>query len=210
MDIGFIGTGNVGKALAQLFVHAGHHVVMSHRHSVESLDPLIEKLGVNASAGTIAEAVKQPLVVLAVPFNAVRELPAPFPGDPIILDVTNYFPNRDGNIMNLEKHEEATSQFVARQLQSKKVVKGFNTIAMARITAMPRPTGDPQRIAVPIAGDDKQAKNTVKDLIDQIGFDPYDLGGLADSLPAQSDGPLFISVGTKAEIAQRLKDARAK
>nr|WP_258457783.1 NADPH-dependent F420 reductase [Schleiferilactobacillus harbinensis] len=204
MDIGFIGTGNVGKALAQLFVHAGHHVVMSHRHSVESLSPLIEKLGVNASAGTIAEATKQDLVVLAVPFFAVRELPAPFPNDPIILDVTNYFPNRDGNIMNLQKHEEATSEFVARQLQSKKVVKAFNTIAMARITAMPRPTGDPRRIAVPVASDNKHAKATVIDLIDQIGFDAYDLGDLKDSLPAQSDGPLFISVGTKKDIAQRL------
>lgn len=51
MDIGFIGTGNVGKALAQLFVHAGHHVVMSHRHSVESLSPLIEKLGGQRQCG---------------------------------------------------------------------------------------------------------------------------------------------------------------
>lgn len=208
MKIGFIGTGNVGKALAQLFTHAGNDVVMSHRHSVDSLKPLIDKLGPRATAGTIEEAAEQDLVVLAVPFFAIRELPVPFPNDPIILDVTNYFPNRDGSIMNLEKHEEATSEFVARQLHSDKVVKAFNTIAMARITSLPKPAGNARRIAVPIASDNADAKATVVKLIDAAGFDTYDLGSLRDSIIAQSDGPLFISVGTKADMTARLANIK--
>ena len=93
MSIGIIGSGNVGRALGQLFSHVGEQVILSHRHGVASLAPVIAEMRSTVEAGTVAEAANQDIVVLAVPFNALDELPAQVKADAVVIDATNYFPH---------------------------------------------------------------------------------------------------------------------
>lgn len=202
MKIGMIGSGNVGQVLTQLCVQAGNEVVIAHRGSVDALEDLARVLG--AEAGTVEQAEAQEIVVLAVPFLAIKALPAPLAQDPIIIDATNYFPDRDAWIAEIERHKKTTSQVVAEHFQSSKVVKAFNTIGMTVLARLAQPEQPVDRIAVPYAGDDEQAKKVVASLIWTIGFEPFDLGGLATSFPAQADGPLFLVNETAPVLRQHL------
>ena len=200
MSIGIIGSGNVGRALGQLFSHVGEQVILSHRHGVASLAPVIAEMRSTVEAGTVAEAANQDIVVLAVPFNALDELPAQVKADAVVIDATNYFPSRDGERADLTSHQIASSQLVAQHFGTKKVVKAFNTIAMTKIRSLAKPNHPAGRIAIPIAGDDATAKQTVAALIEKIGFDVVDLGDLANSYPAQADGPLFLFTGNADQV----------
>ncbi len=202
MKIGMIGSGNVGQVLTQLFVQAGNEVVIAHRGAVDALEDLARVLG--AEAGTVEQAEAQEIVVLAVPFLAIKALPEPLAQDPIIIDATNYFPDRDAWIAEIERHKKTTSQIVAEHFQSSKVVKAFNTIGMTVLARLAQPEQPVDRIAVPYAGDDEQAKKVVASLIWTIGFEPFDLGGLATSFPAQADGPLFLVNETAPVLRQHL------
>ncbi|WP_432365473.1 NADPH-dependent F420 reductase [Lacticaseibacillus paracasei] len=202
MKIGMIGSGNVGQVLTQLFVQAGNEVVIAHQGSVDALEDLARVLG--AEAGTVEQAEAQEIVVLAVPFLAIKALPEPLAQDPIIIDATNYFPDRDAWIAEIERHKKTTSQIVAEHFQSSKVVKAFNTIGMTVLARLAQPEQPVDRIAVPYAGDDEQAKKVVASLIWTIGFEPFDLGGLATSFPAQADGPLFLVNETAPVLRQHL------
>ena len=192
MKIGMIGSGNVGQVLTQLFVQAGNEVVIAHRGSVDALEDLARILG--AEAGTVEQAEAQ----------EIKALPAPLAQDPIIIDATNYFPDRDAWIAEIERHKKTTSQVVAEHFQSSKVVKAFNTIGMTVLARLAQPEQPVDRIAVPYAGDDEQAKKVVASLIWTIGFEPFDLGGLATSFPAQADGPLFLVNETAPVLRQHL------
>ncbi|WP_033572139.1 NADPH-dependent F420 reductase [Lacticaseibacillus rhamnosus] len=200
MSIGIIGSGNVGRALGQLFSHVGEQVILSHRHGVASLAPVIAEMRSTVEAGTVAEAANQDIVVLAVPFNALDELPAQVKADAVVIDATNYFPSRDGERADLTSHQIASSQLVAQHFGTKKVVKAFNTIAMTKIRSLAKPNQTAGQIAIPIAGDDTAAKQTVTALIEKIGFDVVDLGDLANSYPAQADGPLFLFTGDADQV----------
>ncbi|MFR7699943.1 MAG: NADPH-dependent F420 reductase, partial [Lacticaseibacillus paracasei] len=157
-----------------------------------------------AEAGTVEQAEAQEIVVLAVPFLAIKALPEPLAQDPIIIDATNYFPDRDAWIAEIERHKKTTSQIVAEHFQSSKVVKAFNTIGMTVLARLAQPEQPVDRIAVPYAGDDEQAKKVVASLIWTIGFEPFDLGGLATSFPAQADGPIFLVNETAPVLRQHL------
>lgn len=165
-----------------------------------SLAPVIAEMRSTVEAGTVAEAANQDIVVLAVPFNALDELPAQVKADAVVIDATNYFPSRDGERADLTSHQIASSQLVAQHFGTKKVVKAFNTIAMTKIRSLAKPNQPAGRIAIPIAGDDATAKQTVAALIEKIGFDVVDLGDLANSYPAQADGPLFLFTGNADQV----------
>lgn len=120
MTIGIIGSGNVGRALGQLFSHVGEQVIISHRHGVASLAPVIAEMRSTVEAGTVADAAKQDIVVLAVPFNALPELPTSVDPKTIIIDATNYYPSRDGDQSALAAHQVTSSELIAKHFDTKK------------------------------------------------------------------------------------------
>ena len=121
------------------------------------------------------------VVLLAIPFHAIRSLdPRLFHGK-VVLDANNYYPDRDGAIPELDARQETTSGLVARHLEGAKVVKFFNAILQEDILPDARPRGSADRRALPLAGDDAQAKRLASELVDQFGYDPVDAGSLADS-----------------------------
>ena len=77
MDIGIIGSGNIGANAARLFARAGHEVAISNSRGPESLQDLVDEIGQNARAATVEEAADFGEVVLvAIPFFASDTLPA--------------------------------------------------------------------------------------------------------------------------------------
>ncbi|KRL00580.1 NADPH-dependent F420 reductase [Liquorilactobacillus capillatus] len=203
MKIGFIGGGHVAQVLAKLFIEAGHTVVLTNKHGLERLQPVVERLGSQAQVGNLAEVVRQDLVVLAVPYKALFELDTQLLEGKNVIDATNYFPHRDGDIAELREHRLGTTQLMARHFEGATFVKAFNTIPVADLArlAVAKKT---KKVALPLAGDDLPLKQKVAALIREIGFTAYDVGSLADSPKMQSDTPVFLFVGDEKELSKKI------
>jgi predicted dinucleotide-binding enzyme len=206
MRIGIIGSGNIGGTLARLLAGAGHEVVLANSRGPESLAGLVAEIGPAATAATPAGAAAAgDVVVLAVPFGVqYPDMPIGGLAGKVVVDATNYYAGRDGAFPDLASGATTSSELVAAALPGAKVVKAFNTIHFRHLANDGLPAGTPGRRAIPIAGDDAAAKGTVAALIDQIGFDSYDVGPLASGRRFDPGTPLFNVALTRDEVAAAL------
>ena len=85
-------------------------------------------------------------------------------------------------------------------LAGARVVKAFNTLYASWLGEEGRPAGTPARTGIPLAGDDHDAKRVVSGLIDEIGFDAVDLGGLAAGRRFQPGAALYAVQLTRSQI----------
>jgi predicted dinucleotide-binding enzyme len=190
--LGLIGSGNIGSAIARLAVAAGYDVVLSNRRGPDSLAELVAELGPKARAATPAEAAAAgDLVVVTVPLHAYRTVPVAELRGKVVIDTNNYYPERDGNIAELDDESTTVSELLQAHLPDSFVVKGFNNIYSEHIPTLARPSGDPERSALAIAGDDAEAKRTVTGFLDALGYDAYDAGPLAEGWRYQRDTPAY-------------------
>lgn len=191
--LGFIGSGQIGSALARLAVASGINVVMSNSRGPRTLAELVAGLGVRARAATPAEAAGAGDLVLAcLPLKAYVQLPATALAGKAVIDVMNYIPDRDGRIPELDTGALTSSTLVQGHLPGCRVVKAFNNIEFRTLLTLARPSGAADRSALPITGDDDDAKAQVASLLDTLGYDPVDIGTLADSWRYQPGTPLFV------------------
>jgi 8-hydroxy-5-deazaflavin:NADPH oxidoreductase len=211
MRIGILGSGHIGRTLAALWVWAGHEVALSNTRGPDTLREVVEDLGERAHAMTAADAAAfGGVVVLAVPFIRYRDLPVEQLASKIVIDTSNYYPDRDGHFDELDSGESTSSEVIAAALPGARVVKAINTMYWERLRAAGQPHGSHGRLAIPIAGDDAEAKSVVSQLLDEIGFDPVDTGSLRDGGRRQQPGSAIYNVPlTRAGIEQRL-DAASK
>ena len=190
--LGIIGSGNIGSAVARLAVAAGMNVVIANSRGPETLQELIAELGPPASAGTVENAAKLgDAVVLSIPLKAVPALPEGLLRGKLVLDTSNYYPSRDGRIPELVENTLTSSELVERQLPGARYVKAFNNITAAHIPTLARPSGAGDRSALPIAGNDAQAKVEAAAIIDRLGFDTVDAGTLAESWKFEPETPAY-------------------
>lgn len=183
MRIGIIGSGHIGHALAVRFAAAGHRVMVSNSRGPDTLTDLVASIPGEVLAGTVPEAAGfGEVVAVAIPLRAIGDLPPePFAGK-LVVDANNYFPQRDGHIPELDADQTTSSELLASRLPGARVVKAFNTVYFRRLLDDSHPElPAAERLAIPVAGDDPDAKRTVIDLIDQIGFTGVDAGTLAES-----------------------------
>ncbi|MDQ8046934.1 MAG: NAD(P)-binding domain-containing protein [Solirubrobacteraceae bacterium] len=187
LTVGTIGAGSVAQAIAAHAVRAGHRVILSNSRGPESLAGLVEELGPNASAGTVAEAARADLVILAVRWEQVPEAVAEVDWDGrVVVDTTNHMDGED------------SPERLAALLPGAHVVKAFNTL-YARVTKLD-PVRDGGRLIVFLAGDDGGAKATTAGFIDSLGFAPVDLGDARAQRLMQFDGgPLSALHAVKLE-----------
>jgi predicted dinucleotide-binding enzyme len=170
----------------------GHEVVLSNSRGPETLADLVAKLGDGASAATAAQAAADAdLVVVAVPLKNYQQLPADALAGRVVADANNYYPQRDGQIAELDDGSTTSSELLARQLPGAHVVKAFNTIYFVHLAEGGQPAGTPGRRAVAIAGDDAQAKQKVAALLDEFGFEAVDAGPLAEGRRFQPGTPAY-------------------
>jgi predicted dinucleotide-binding enzyme len=205
--IGLIGAGHIGSQVARLAVANGYDVVISNSRGPETLADLVKELGPRARAATAKEAAQLgEIVVVTVPLKAYKTVPVePLVGK-VVLDTNNYYPQRDGQIPELDREEVTTSELLQRHLPKSKVVKAFNHIYAAQLTEHGQPAGSANRRALVIAGDDAEAKATVSKLHDQFGFDTVDVGPLKDSWRIQRDTPGY---GPRRNAQELKKDLEA-
>ncbi|GAA1673038.1 NAD(P)-binding domain-containing protein [Glycomyces endophyticus] len=191
--LGIIGAGMIGSNLARLAVAAGLDVVIANSRGPETLADLVAELGPRARAATAEDAaLAGDLVVATIPLNAYETLPAKALADKTVLDTLNYYPQRDGRIAVLDANERTTSELVQRHLAHSRVVKAFNNLAFFSIANLARPSGSPERSALPIAGDDAAANAEAAALLDLLGFDAVDTGSLADSWRSEPGTPVYV------------------
>ena len=206
--IGLIGAGHIGSQLARAAVAHGHDVVLSNSRGPETLADLVAELGPSARAGTPAEAAEAAdIAVVTTPVHAIGSVPAaPLAGKPVI-DTNNYYSQRDGVIPELEDGSLTSSELLQRHLAGAHVVKAFNHIQAAAITAEAQDAGTPDRRALTVASDDEATKATVAAFIDEVGFDVVDLGGLAEGWRVQPDTPGYGPRLTAAELREAAEAA---
>ena len=208
MKIGIIGAGNIGSALTRHFTRLGHDVVVSNSRGPETLAGLAKQTG--AKPVRVEEVPRgRDLVVVTIPEGKIPQLPRGLfknvPPNQIVIDTGNYYPrHRDGKIEGIE-NGLVESRWVEQQL-GHPVIKVFNNIYAEHLANRGEPPGTPGRIALPVAGDDPQAKKAVMDLVNDMGFEPVDAGGLDESWRQQPATPVyaadFDAAGVKRALAQ--------
>jgi len=210
MKIGIIGAGNIGGTLARRLAALGHQVSVANSRGPESLAAFARETG--ARAVTVEEAAcAGDVVIVSIPLKNVSRLPRDlFKGVPdsvVVVDTGNYYPRqRDGRIDPIERGA-TEARWVADQL-GRPVVKAFNNIYARHLLERGKPTGTAGRIALPIAGDDPRAKEVVTRLLDELGFDAVDGGGLDESWRQQPGTPVYGTDFDAAGVRRGLAEAK--
>ena len=195
MKIGIIGAGQIGGTLTRRLTALGHQVSIANSRGPESLAGLAKETG--ARAVTVEEAARSgDVVIVTIPMKNIPRLPSGlFAGvseNVVVVDTGNYYPQqRDGRIEAIERgttESRWTSEHLGRP-----VVKAFNNIYARHLLERGKPSGAAGRIALPVAGDDKRAKDIVIRLLDELGFDGVDAGSLDESWRQQPGTPVYGS-----------------
>jgi 8-hydroxy-5-deazaflavin:NADPH oxidoreductase len=208
MRIGIIGAGHIGGTLTRRLSALGHEVRVANSRAPETLAELAAETGATPAWAADA-AADADVVIISIPQRNVPDLAPGIvagarPGAPVI-ETNNYYPRqRDGRIDAIEAGTPE-SVWVSRQLGAP-VLKVFNGIHWKHLLERGAPAGTAGRIALPVAGADGPGKQTVFDLVDQLGFDPVDAGPLAESWRQQPGTPVYgedlDAEGTRRALAE--------
>jgi 8-hydroxy-5-deazaflavin:NADPH oxidoreductase len=115
MTIGLIGAGHIGSQLARLAVAHGHDVVLSNSRGPETLSGLVSELGPKARAATPGEAAAAgEIVVVTIPLKNIQSVPVAPLAHKVVIDTNNYYPQRDGQIRELDNETLTTSELLQR------------------------------------------------------------------------------------------------
>ena len=215
MRIGIIGAGQIGGTLARRLTALGHDVSIANSRGPETLGRLAKETG--AKPVTVEEAARAgDVVIVTIPLKNVPKLPRDLfkgvPDDVVVVDTGNYYPQqRDGRIDPIE-NGTTESRWVSEQL-GRPVVKAFNNIYANHLLERGKPKAAPGRIALPVAGDDKRAKDIVIRLLDELGFDGVDAGSLDESWRQQPGTPVygtdFDAEGVRRALAEAKRERPA-
>jgi predicted dinucleotide-binding enzyme len=204
MKIGVIGAGHIGGTIGGLWTKAGHPVFFSSRHP-EELQDLVARLGPLAQSGTVDQAIAfGDVVFIAVPYGALPQIGRDYGKslvEKIVLDAGNAVPSRDGAIAD-EVERDGIGVISQKYLPGARLVRAFNTLSymiFEREANRPAP-----RLAVPIAGDDQEALQVAARLVRDAGFDPVEVGKLADASRFQRGAPGYGQNVSAAELRQKL------
>jgi len=208
MKIGIIGAGQIGSTLTRRLRALGHEVAIANSRGPETLASLARETGAKAVRAKEAAGWGE-VVIVTIPESRIPELPkdlfAGVAASVVVVDTGNYHPReRDGRIRDIEAGMPE-SRWVEKQL-GRPVIKAFNNIYAQHLMELGRAPNAPGRIALPVSGDDPKAKAVITKLIDQLGFDAVDAGGLDHSWTQQPGTPVYATdldvEGAVAALAQ--------
>lgn len=207
MKIGIIGAGAIGYNVAKKLA-LNHEIKLAASKLSEALAAKATSIGVKAV--DIREAVKDvDVIILSIPMKAIAELPKDLfdgvPPEVVIADTGNYAPFRDGNIEELD-NGKVESVWVSEQF-GRPIIKAFNNILEETLVEDGRPEGDPDRLAISVAGDSKEGKAIISRLINETGFDVVDAGALAESWRQQPGSPSYCTELNSSELKEALAAA---
>ncbi len=170
-EVGIVGAGHLGRAMARVALSAGRRVALANSRGPDSLADVVAELGDRATAGTVEQTSAARIVVLAVPWDRVPQaLQGLDWNDQIVVDATNDWAADD-------LHGRTSSELVADLVPGARVVKAANTLGADVLGSDPQETGGHRVIF--ISGDDADAKADAAALFEDAGFATIDLGSLA-------------------------------
>ena len=209
MKIGIIGAGHIGGTLTRRLTSLGHQVSVANSRGGDTLSALARDTG--AKPVSVTEAARSgEIVIVTIPLKNIPKLPRNlFSGlDGVtVIDTCNYYPQqRDGLIQPIEDGMPE-SRWVEEQI-GHPAIKVFNNIYAQHLLELGRPAGSPDRIALPVSGDDPSAKETVMRLVDQLGFDPVDAGTIDESWRQQPGTPVYAQDFNADGVRRALSQAR--
>ena len=191
MTYSIIGSGAIGSALARRFASAGINVDIANTRGPDSLKPLAADLNGAVSPVPLEKALLADVVILAVPFVAVKDATrsvADWKGR-IAVDATNAIDF--SNFTPADLGGRLSTDIVASHLPGAKVVKAFNTLPAAVLASEPKQS-DARRVLF-LSSNDQQAVAEVESLIARLGFAPIALGKLNEGGRLQQfGGPLMV------------------
>lgn len=203
MQYAIIGAGNIGTAVAGHFARTGIEVGLAASRGVQGLGDIASRIGAAVTPVEVEGALGADVVILAVPFEAVRELVgriADWQGR-IVVDATNAIDYTDFSPADLGG--TASSDLVGEWAAGARVVKAFGH-TWAKVLAREPGDGNGGKRALFVSGNDPDANASIAHLISQFGFEPIDLGRNAEGgLLQQFGGPLT----TKSFVSQPIGGA---
>ncbi|WP_431134244.1 NADPH-dependent F420 reductase [Psychroserpens mesophilus] len=203
MKIGVIGSGNIGGNLGKHWAKAGHEVLFSSRHP-ETLNSLVSETEGNAKAVSIEKAFEAnaDVYLLATPYKAIDKLSELYAGEygnNTIIDATNPYPERDGNMaQEVRDSNRNASEYTAMKFNTAKTAKAFNTIRAEHLRD--RAWRDTDKLAVPFAAQDENSKQKTQQLIEDIGFDAVYIGDLTKTAIMDPDQKLYGKSVNRQEL----------
>ncbi len=176
MTYAIIGTGNIASGLART-LSAKHKVLVAGRDAAKAQQLASDVKA--AKAVSIPEALEAAeIIFIAVPFEAVSELATKYNFDgKVVVDVTNPF-KADFSGLTFGFDASAAEE-ISRLLPNAHVVKALNTI-FAQVYEQGL-AFEGRQVPAYVAADDEAAKQKVIDLLNQVGFDAVDTGGLLNA-----------------------------
>jgi hypothetical protein len=206
MDVGIIGSGNIGSALARNLKARGHHVLIANSRGPSTLAEFAAETGVVAA--TVAQAAQAAdLVIIAIPQLAVTQLPLDVlrANRAVVVDAGNYYPTRDGVVAQVEAGA-TDSEWIASVL-GRPVIKAFNNILAESLAERGNRGGTGERIALSVAGDNENDKQLVQGVIRELGFDAIDGGALSESWRQQPGTPAYCKDLNASQLEAALASA---
>lgn len=190
MTISIIGAGNMGAGLVKQLTAAGHAVQVVARDQAKAQALASAHAGATAvSAADVAQ--DSSVIIIATGYaDAVPALKALGTLDGrLLIDITNPLtPDYMGLTIG---HSTSAAEQIASAFPAAHVVKAFNTV-LAQVLAEGPNFANDQIVPVFFAGDDEQAKNTVRELVESIGFKPIDAGPLKNARYLEPTGGLNV------------------
>lgn len=207
MNIGIIGSGNIGSTLARSLKALGHDVLVANSRGPSTLAEFAAETGV--AAATVEQAARAAhLVIIAIPQLAIPDLPLEVlrTNSAVVVDAGNYYPTRDGTVAQVDAGA-TDSEWIASVL-GRPVIKAFNNIVAASLAKRGIPDGAGERVALSVAGDDSEAKQLVQRMVRELGFDAIDGGALAESWRQQPGTPAYCKDLGATQLEAALASAR--
>jgi predicted dinucleotide-binding enzyme len=203
LQIGIVGSGEMGRTLAVKLLQLGHKVAMANSRGPVSLQTLAAEIGIMPVS--VAEAVKCKIIILSIPQKNIPDLRDVFKGihpGTIVIDTGNYYPTlRDGAIAALD--QTGIDSLWVQDTLGFPVVKAFNAILATSLRDLGTSTKAGHRVAIPVSADDEKAKRMVSDLINTLGFNAFDVGTISQSWKQQPGSRMYCRDLTRDEMAKR-------
>jgi predicted dinucleotide-binding enzyme len=207
MRIGIIGAGSIGSTIARRLSRAGHDVVIANSRGPETIDS--SALSTGARAVVAAEAVRDvEVLIVSVPMNRnadIAPLVTSAPADAVVIDTSNYYPERDGSVRAFEDGQPESVWL--SELFGRPVVKAWNAITSQSFDAKATVPGDAGRVAIPVAADRDADREVAMSLVEETGFDAVDAGVLAESWRQQPGAPVYCTDRVREDIPNWLARA---
>ena len=203
LRLGIVGAGKFGTTLARAAIAAGYDVAISGSGPADDIALTVDVLAAGSHPATTDEVVRHAdIIVLAVPTHRFRELPRDLFAGKILVDAMNYWQPVDGDDAELTTAPDGTSMIVKEHFPSARVVKSLNQLGYHQLEENRRDNGEPDRIAIGAAGDDRLAVRTVMRLLDRLGFDPVDAGPLKNGSALEPDGSPIAATYSADQLSQ--------